>query len=206
MSSSTFAPRRASRKGGRLILVRHGESEGNRARTFTRHSEVPITERGRDQARAAAERIARRFAPTRVVSSPFARARQTAELLAAPFGLPLELEPAFREQSFGVFAGQPYASLARDAVGDEQPRWTWRPEGGESLSDVYARVVPAFERVAAECRGRETMIVSHGGVMLALCAYLTGSWEGLTVAPNAGVLLVTYSAGRFSRPESLPDD
>jgi len=190
----------------RFILVRHGESEGNRDRTFTQHTEVPITSLGREQAQAAAARIRRRFAPAQIIASPFARARQTAEIVAAPFGLAVEIEPAFREQSFGVFAGQRYEALLADAAYHEGPRWVWRPQGGESLVDVYDRVVPTFEEVARRGLGRDTIIVSHGGVMLALNAFVVGSWDGLTVAPNAGVLLVEYRAGRYAAPVAVDDD
>ena len=180
-----------------LLLVRHGESEGNRDRTFTQSAAVPLTPLGREQARQAAAVIAKAFAPQRVVASPFARARETAESIAASFGLPVELEAALREQSFGVFAGQPYEALLSDAAYHDGPRWHWRPHGGESLVDVSERVVPAFERVARESVGRDTVIVSHGGVMLALCAFVTGSWDGLSVTPNAGVVVVENLGGRY---------
>jgi len=182
----------------RLILVRHGESEGNRDRTFTQSASVPLTPLGREQAGQAAALIAEQFAPQRVVASPFARARETAEIVAAAFGLEVELEAALREQSFGVFAGQPYEALLGDAAYHEGPRWHWRPEGGESLIDVSARVVPAFERLARESAGRDTVIVSHGGVMLTLCAFVAGSWDGLSVTPNAGVVVVEFAEGRYT--------
>jgi broad specificity phosphatase PhoE len=191
---------------GRLLLVRHGESEGNRDRTFTQHVDVPLTPTGRAQARAAADRIAPRYAPSRLIASPYARARQTGEIIAAVLGVTVELEPALREQSFGIFAGQPYDALVGDAAYHDRPRWQWRPQGGESLIDVYERVVPAFERIAAGAGDGDVVIVSHGGVMLALCAYVTGSWESLTVTPNAGIVVVERRNGRYAPPVVLQDD
>ena len=190
----------------RLILVRHGESEGNRDRTFTQSPEVPITAVGREQARSAAQRIATRHAPARVVASPYTRARQTAEIIAAAFDLGVEIEAALREQSFGIFAGRPYDSLVSDASYHEGPRWNWRPQGGESLIDVYERAVPALQRIAQESVGQDVVIVSHGGVMLALCAFVTGSWEELTVTPNAGVVLVEYVDGLYAPPVVVEDE
>jgi broad specificity phosphatase PhoE len=190
----------------RLILVRHGESEGNRDRTFTQHAEVPITAVGRAQARAAATLIAKRFRPARIIASPYTRARQTAEIIAAAFALGVDLEAALREQSFGIFAGQPYEALLTDASYHEGPRWQWRPQGGESLIDVSARVVPAFQRIAAEHRGRDVVLVSHGGVMLALCAFVTGTWDGLSVTPNAGVVVVECREDRYGPPVPINDD
>ena len=192
-------------RAGRLILVRHGESEGNRDRTFTQHTDVPLTALGREQARAAAERIAKHYAPAGIVASPFARARQTAEIIAGTLALAVEIEPALREQSFGIFAGRPYEALLGDAAYHDGPRWQWRPAGGESLVDVYERVVPAFERIARAHTAEDVVIVSHGGVMLALCAYVTGDWEGASVAPNAGIVVIEYQNGRYAPSERTPE-
>jgi broad specificity phosphatase PhoE len=190
----------------RLILVRHGESEGNRDRTFTQNADVALTPVGREQARAAAHRMVPRYGPSRIVASPYTRARQTAEIIADVLGLSIELDAAFREQSFGVFAGQPYDALLSDAAYHDGPRWNWRPEGGESLNDVYERVVPALDRVARAAAGQDVVIVSHGGVMLTMCAYVTGSWEGVSVTPNAGIVVVERHGGRYTPPLKLQDE
>ena len=190
---------------GRLILVRHGESEGNRDRTFTQHPQVPLTAHGREQAHSAGLRIAQRYKPTRIVASPYLRAWQTAEVIAEVLGLRVEVEADLREQDFGVFAGQPYEAVLSDAAYHEGPRWHWRPRGGESLTEVYERVVPAFGQITAEGSGRDIVVVSHGGVMLALCAYVTGSWDGITLTPNAGIVVVEHRAGRYSAPLILGD-
>src|SRR5260370_17121144 len=73
---------------GKFIMVRHGESEGNRERRFTLSSEVPLTEAGIHQAHQVAQRIARHFKPEIIVSSPFRRARHTSQIIAAEFPLP----------------------------------------------------------------------------------------------------------------------
>lgn len=192
--------------GGRLILVRHGESEGNRDRTFTQNPQVPLTPLGREQARAAALRIAQQYRPSRIVASPYVRAWQTAEIIGAVLGLPVDPEPQLREQSFGVFAGQPYDALLSDAAYHDGPRWHWRPEGGESLTDVYERVVPVFERLTRASDETDVILVSHGGVMLAICAYVTGSWDGVTVTPNAGIVVVEHTGGTYSAPLTLAGD
>ena len=191
-----------TQRTGRLILVRHGESEGNRDRTFTQHTDVPLTALGREQARAAAQCIAKGYAPSQIVASPFARARQTAEIIAGVLALTVAIEPALREQSFGIFAGQPYEALLGDAAYHDGPRWQWRPSGGESLVDVYERAVPAFERIAGAHTEEDVVIVSHGGVMLVLRAYVTGSWEGMSVTPNAGLLVVERHGRRYALCES----
>lgn len=184
----------------RLILVRHGESEGNRDRRFTQNAEVPLTDLGREQARVAGVRIADRFAPVEVVASPYRRAHQTGEIIAAALRLPLSFEPDLREQSFGVLAGQPYNILMSDAFQHDGPRWEWRPPEGESLVDVYQRATPALDRLARRFAGRDVVVVSHGGVMSALVAYVAGDWQRSHVPQNCGIIVVTHGAEGYSDP------
>ena len=182
---------------GRLVLIRHGESEGNRDRVFTRTPEVPLTETGRAQARRAAEWIGARYRPVEVVSSPFLRARQTAAVLVEWLALPVRVEEDLREESYGELAGQPYAAL-RDASDYDPARyWLWRPPGGETLVEVAARVGPALDRVAAAAPGDDVVVVSHGGVMMALWRHVTGEWRMGRVARNAGLVVVEHEAGGY---------
>jgi broad specificity phosphatase PhoE len=192
-----------TKSSGRLILVRHGESEGNRDRTFTQHDAVALTDKGREQARLAGERIARLFSAARIVASPYERARHTAEIIGTIVDLPVEFEPDLREQSFGVFAGRPYESLLSDAAFHEGPRWSWRPREGESLIDVYERAVPAMQRIARASAGEDVVVVSHGGVMLALCAFAGGGWETQSVAPNAGIVVIEHEREVFGQPTRI---
>src|SRR5262249_10769046 len=101
---------------------------------------------------------------------------------------------------------QPYDALLSDAAYHDGPRWNWRPQDGESLLDVSSRVIPAFDTIARTHGEDDVIIVSHGGVMVALCAYVTGSWDGITVSPNAGVVLTEHHAGRYRPPITVEDD
>lgn len=185
---------------GRLLLVRHGESEGNATRTFTPNTEVPLTDRGRAQARAAAEILRRDYTPALVVASPYSRARETGEIIAAALSLDLVLEAEFREQWLGDLRGRSYDCVASDPAFDPSCRWQWRPPNGESLVDVQQRVVPALRRLALANAERDIVMVSHGGVMLALWAHLSGSWESAHPAGNAAIVLVEHQGGTFGEP------
>lgn len=188
---------------GRILLVRHGESEGNATRTFTASTEVPLTDVGRAQAGRAADVIASRFAPAIVVASPYARARETGEIIAARLSLELRIEEDFREQWLGELRGQPYDVVAADPKFDRAKRWEWRPPGGESLVDVQERVAPAFERLAREHAGRDVIMVSHGGVMLALWAHVIRSWEQARPSGNCAVVVVEHQGGVFRHPDCI---
>lgn len=186
---------------GKLIMVRHGESEGNAIRRFTTSGEAKITERGRAQAREAAHRIKRRFQPSLVIASTFARARETGLIIAAELGIPIEYEAEFREQSLGALAGQPYESVASDPTFDPKRPWAWRAPGGESHEDVLRRVAPVLDRVVLRHPEDEIVIVSHGGVMRSVWAHVTGGWENAFVPPNCGIVLIEHYAGRYRDPE-----
>jgi len=181
---------------GRLLLIRHGESEGNRDRVFTQSPEVPLTPIGRTQARATAEFVRDRYAPSLLVSSPFTRARQTAEIIGDVLTLPIAIEDELRERSYGEYAGLPYET-ARPQF-DPHAYWHWRPPGGETLEDVAARVGRALDRIAARADHDDAVVVSHGGVMMALWRHVMGDWARPgRVVRNAGILLVEHDAGRY---------
>lgn len=188
---------------GKLILVRHGESEGNRIRHFTNSPDAPITERGRQQALEAAFRIKSSFHPHKVIASPYFRTRETARIIAEQFNLPVEIESEFREQNLGAIAGQPYEVVRAYPSFDPAHSWQWRPPGGESHEDVRLRSAPALDRIARECPDREVVIVSHGGVMRALWAHVTGVWDGAHIPANCGIILIEHDAGRFAPPAAI---
>jgi broad specificity phosphatase PhoE len=196
------APGRPSR----LVLVRHAESEGNRDRVFTLTPEVPLTDAGREQARAAAARIAARFAPLAIVSSPYVRARQTAQILAEVLAVPVSIEHDLHERSYGALAGQPYSAL-RDADWDPAAYWLWRPPGGgETLVDVARRAGAVLDRVARGAPGGDVVVVSHGAVMHALWRHVTGEWRQGRVTRNAGIVVVEHRAGAYERAFQEEDE
>jgi probable phosphoglycerate mutase len=182
---------------GRLILVRHGESEGNRARRFSRDPDISLTETGVEQARATGLLIARHFSPSSVVASSYHRARHTALIIAETIGYrgEVRVEPDLRERSIGELAGAPYSAMRDHPEYDVERFWEWRPAGGESLIDVQHRAAPVLTRLTARHPGEDVVVVSHGGVMLALCAHVEGGWTRLRVARNCEVLVVTHAPG-----------
>ncbi len=190
---------------GRLILVRHGESEGNRARRFTTSPEVPLTELGRSQALQAAGTIARLFRPQLIMTSHLARACQTADIIASRTGLAIEIDPELRERSFGNLAGHPYELAQQMAVASgAEPRF-WKPPGGESLEEVRRRVMPVFERIALRFPADDVAIVSHGEVMMSLWGHLSGAFYTAPHPANGAIFVLEHRAGRFLPPKLLAD-
>jgi broad specificity phosphatase PhoE len=187
-----------------LILVRHGESSGNRDRIFaTDPQSLPLTELGYAQARAAARLIADLFQPKLVVSSPFLRARETARVIADGIDAPLAIEPNLYERDVGVYRGKSYDSLVGAPDYAPVSRWNWRPPEGESYEDVLARVGPILDRLAGENPTRDVVVVSHGGVMVALWAHIVGTWESAWAPPNCGIVQVEHGPDGYRMPRMI---
>ncbi len=159
----------------RFVLVRHGEAGGNRELRYLGTTDSPLTERGFAQAQqlAAAVRI---FAPATLYSSPLARARATAEAIAAATGLAVAIEDDLREQSFG---GWEMLTHAEVLLRDRERLAAWEsgadvaPPDGESLVAVRERALRLAERLAARHPGETVALVSHVSPIKALiCAAL----------------------------------
>jgi probable phosphoglycerate mutase len=186
-----------------LLLVRHGESAGNALRRFTDSDRVPLTSLGREQAARTAAFLRASFAPGRVVSSPFARALQTAEIIASDLGLPIGLEPDLREQFLGELHGQSYDAALATPGYDCLPRWEWRPPAGETLVEVRERMGRALAAIARESIGRDVVVVSHAGAIQSGWAHVEGSWENVPEIPNCAVVLVPHDGAGFGEPRLL---
>jgi broad specificity phosphatase PhoE len=190
----------------KLILVRHGESSGNRERIYaTSPHDLPLTELGYRQAQQVAHRIAELFRPELVVTSAYHRASETARIIAGALGLPLEVEPNLHEREIGAHRGRPYDSFLTEPDYDPQRPWAWKPEGGESYEDVQARVAPVLDRLAAAHPSKDVIVVSHGGVMLCLWAYAAGSWDDAHAPPNCGMVLIEHGPEGYSQPRVIDD-
>jgi broad specificity phosphatase PhoE len=189
-----------------LILVRHGESSGNRERIFaTSPHDLPLTELGYAQALAAARRIAQLFRPRIVVSSTYVRASETARVIAGSLGVPLEIQLDLHEREVGVHRGRPYDSFHEATDYDAERPWAWKPEGGESYEEVQARVGPVLDRLAKVHADQDVVIVSHGGVMTTLWAYAAGTWDEAHVPPNCGLVLIEHGPHGYSKPRVIDE-
>src|ERR1700742_465539 len=114
---------------GKLILVRHGESAGNRDRIFAvSPHDLPLTELGYAQANGAARLIAARFHPRRVVSSEMLRASETARVIAGALVFPLRRDPVLHERETAAHRGRPYDSFLSEPDYDPQRPWAWKPQ------------------------------------------------------------------------------
>ena len=160
---------------GTAILMRHGETNWNREGRVMGCQPVNLNERGRAQVAATAE-FARSFMPDLIVTSPLARARQSAEIVAATLGsVQLFEDPAISEVLYGRWEGLTYDDLIRDPYYQtyrESPIDHSTP-GGETIREVQARGIEAITRRIETHRGKRVLFVSHGDIVrTVLCHFL----------------------------------
>ena len=188
----------------RILAIRHGETAWNRDTRIQGHLDIPLNESGLAQASRLTEAL-QSEALDAVYCSDLARARQTAQGLAAGAGLPLHEETGLRERSFGIFEGLTWQEIALRWP-EQCLRWRQRDaefgaEGGETLAAFYARCIGTIERIAAAHPGKTVVIVAHGGVMD--CLYRAATRLALD-APrswtlgNAAINRLLYSPEGFS--------
>jgi broad specificity phosphatase PhoE len=186
---------------GRVILVRHGESVGNATQTFTDSPEAPLTEFGRVQARESGEILRRQFQPIRLISSPFRRAYESAEIIAEELSLPIEVEPDVREQYLGDLHGQPYEAARRSPGFNELPFGEWRPPNGETLREVRERAAPVFANLARAHAEDDVAVICHSGTIRALWSFITGSWQLARGVENGELLVCPHDGEQFGDPQ-----
>lgn len=147
-----------------LYLVRHGETDWNRARRIQGSTDIPLNDTGRAQAATTGALLARRDWDA-IVASPLSRAFETAQIIADQVGLPTpSQEASLVERRYGEAEGLDYRQV--DAI---YPADADVP-GRETRDEVMARVVPTLLTIAADHPGDNVIIVSHGGVIRAVLA------------------------------------
>jgi broad specificity phosphatase PhoE len=167
---------------GQLILLRHGETEWSRDGRHTGRTDVPLTDRGEQQARSLDPLVATHEI-VRVVTSPATRARRTAELAGLSA---IETDPGLWEWDYGGYEGRTSAEIRRD-----RPGWYLWVDGvvrgdaahpGESVAEVGERVDAVLDRVRPSLTDGDVVLVAHGHVL----RILTARW--LDLEPSAGRL------------------
>jgi 2,3-bisphosphoglycerate-dependent phosphoglycerate mutase len=169
-----------------LILLRHGQSQWNLENRFTGWVDVPLSERGIEEARAAGAKLRGRRID-RLYTSVLARAVETARLAleaAGVTGVPTIRDAALNERMYGDLQGK-NKDEARATFGEEQVKiwrrsYDVRPPGGESLADTAARVIPYWTShiLPDLAAGKNVLVAAHGNSLRALAMHL----EGLTQA------------------------
>ena len=160
----------------RVSLVRHGESEAAAEDRFAGAIDVPLSERGREQAGKLAQRLAAEPIAA-VYSSPLGRTIETARIIAGPHALEVQKSAELREISHGRWEGK-RRSEVEALYPEEYRRWdrdpfSFAPEGGETGLAVTARALPCLLEIVQRHRGTHVLVTSHKAtIRLLLCSLL----------------------------------
>jgi probable phosphoglycerate mutase len=145
------------------LLLRHGETPLSAEKRFAGTGDIPLTDAGVAQAKAAAAAFASRGIDV-VVTSPLARCRDTAAEIAAAAGAAIRVEEGFRETDFGEWEGHTFAEVQR-LWPAEMRDWladpAVAPPGGESFADTLRRVITARDKLMVRYRHQTVLVVSH---------------------------------------------
>jgi broad specificity phosphatase PhoE len=158
-----------------IVLVRHGRTDANARGLLLGRADPELDDEGRSQAARLAAELAT-LDVARMVTSPLARCRQTAEAIAAAGAvqLPVEVDARWIELDYGALDGLG----ATEVPAATWARWradvAWTPEGGESLAVLGGRVRAACESLADEARDRDVVVVTHVSPVKAAVAWALG--------------------------------
>jgi broad specificity phosphatase PhoE len=197
-----------------ILLIRHGQSQGNTEGRFGGHTATPLSPRGRRQAEA----VARAVVPERVTaiySSDLLRAVETAAPLARSTGLEIKRTTAFRERSVGVMEGLTFEEAA--AQHPDQYAALIRRDfehiilGGESYRQMLDRASEKLDHAIEQHKGGRICIFSHTGTICILTLHLMGALDAPELRPvwvkttNCGITRIEVRSDGFVRVLAVND-
>lgn len=183
-----------------ILLIRHGETAWNTVKRLQGHLDIPLNEVGVRQAAALGHALRDEELDV-IFASDLQRATQTAQAIAAPRGMMVQVESGLRERCYGAFEGLLYTEIGQ-RYPDAYAAWQARdidarfPAGvhiAETLHEFSRRAVGTIIRIASEKKYRKIALVSHGGVLE--CAYRAA--QGIGFAHARDFTIRNASINRF---------
>jgi probable phosphoglycerate mutase len=160
----------------RITAVRHGETTWNNERLIQGHTNSSLNAEGRDQAFNLAESL-RGIGFDSLVTSDLDRAKETAAIIGEVLGLVPSSNPLLRERCFGELEGLSADVLTSELTGIEDGVYVnpdARPPGGESFRDVVKRAEEFLDQAEKQWPSGQILVVTHGGMVQALSAAVSG--------------------------------
>ena len=151
----------------KLYIARHGETAWNAENKICGRTDIPLNERGIEQAKQLAEKMAG-VPIDLIIASPLLRARQTAAAVAEKRGLPIRIDERLIEQNFGIYEEKDRKDPAYLA---NKRMFAYRYPGGESQMDVAYRVYGLIEELKGKYPDKNVLLVCHGGVCRSVRTY-----------------------------------
>lgn len=148
-----------------VILVRHGQTEWNRVERFRGRVDVPLNETGFKQAEATGRRVAEKWKPVAVYSSPLSRAVKTAEAIAKHFDLKVQIHPGLADIDYGDWQGLSPDEV-RERWAEMLDKWYNAPQlavipNGETLTALRERAIKTVNELAERHAGETILLLGH---------------------------------------------
>jgi probable phosphoglycerate mutase len=178
-----------------VVIIRHGQSQGNAEGRFGGHTDTPLSPRGRRQAEATARALASEKFDA-IYSSDLPRAIETASPLSWLTNVPLETTDALRERSVGVMEGLTFEEAAEQHP--EQYQALLRRDfehvllGGESYRQTLDRASRKLDEVIEQHKGGRIALFAHTGTICILILHLMGALDAPELKP---VWIATANCG-----------
>lgn len=198
---------------GKLVLIRHGESVWNKKGLWTGWHDIPLTEKGKAEARTAAKTL-KDIEFHYTFTSDLVRASETLEIIKSELkitGLPTIKHSALKERNYGQLAGKSKWEIQKK-IGQEKFKkirrgWNEIIDNGETLKDVFLRVLPYYNEniLPPVISGKNVLIVAHGNSIRALVKHLDNlsdkGIEEIEIKTGEVLLYVIDSRGRIMSRE-----
>lgn len=166
----------------KLYVARHGQTDFNAKNLVCGSTDLPLTEKGIEQAKALGERV-KNLGIDVIIASPMVRAQQTAEAVSLATGIPVVTDGRLREHDYGAFEG---ADRGNDEYWAQKYQFAAKFPKGESVLQLAQRVYNVVDDVKKTYPGKTVLLVCHGGVSRMIKTYFEdmGNDEFFHYAPE----------------------
>ena len=197
-----------------LIVVRHGQSVANLEGRYAGHYNAQLTETGVLQAEKSAEYVADNYKIDAVYSSDLDRAYYTAKALGDKVGIEVVKMEELREIFCGEWEGKKVSDVAVEYK-EDYDKWmtdisNCRPTGGESVKELYERIINVFEKLARENEGKTAYVATHGTPIRVVMAETGGmgivKLSDVPWVSNASLTFIDYKDGKLVLEKAGFDD
>jgi probable phosphoglycerate mutase len=179
-----------------ILLVRHGETDWNRAKRLQGHLDISLNQEGITQANRLGKSLVNESIDI-AYSSDLSRAFDTAQAILAQRSIPHFIDQSLRERCYGEIQGMTYAQIEAE-LPDNHRAWhnrdpDFQPKNGESLRQFYQRVEAGMLQIAKAHLGQTILVVAHGGILD--CMFRLAS--GISIEDQMKVDLLNTSLNRL---------
>lgn len=150
-----------------LYIARHGQTVWNAQNKVCGITDVELTDKGREQAKALALKVADKNIDV-IISSPLKRAIETSKIVSEICNTPMEIDARLIEQNYGIYEG---VDRKDEAFLNNKRNFAYKYPEGESMMQVAYRVYGLIDEIKSRYKNKNVLLISHGGVCRVINTY-----------------------------------